>query len=307
MKTIISICIFVHILLSPRQSLAQFCSPNPTTETAKAFAKYCHLMDTAPSKIFSKVPDAEALRNRLEKGESPISCVLKKTVYECRGQVVGYSEPVRIYFKSDMKSPKGLNLHFHGHYDDAKGEKAWNYPFGATNGDYAQMLAQSKSQSILIIPESKGKVTTYKNDLGTGSLWSAWVRTLQDRMGVSSQLPISISGHSGADVVLNSIGNFCKTKEWDCAYLKSMGLFDSNYGKVQNGELIGRDGLKALAENIASRQGTIYVREAETSGLTSANNALVKNINKDRVNMHAVKTDHMSIMRDGGFSQFLEL
>lgn len=287
MKTIILICLFVYTLLLPRQSLAQACTPTSTMQTATAFAKFC--------------------KQNLLLSNSNMNCELKGGVYQCRGKISGYSEPVRIYFKADMKAPSALKIHFHGHYNDEQGQKAWNYPFSDKNGNYAQMLAESKQQSILVVPESRGKVRTYINELLTAPKWSAFVTQLETQMGINSKVPISVSGHSGSDVMLNSIGKICADKSWDCSRIKAMGLFDANYGQLVNGELAGRDGLKNLVKTVAQNQGKIYIRDAKSVGLEAANHVLTKGVSAATVDHRVVNTSHMAIMKDGDFSKFLDL
>lgn len=287
MKTIILICLFVYTLLLPRQSLAQACTPTPTMQTATAFAKFC--------------------KQNLLLSNLGMTCVLKVGVYQCRGKISGYSEPVRVYFKTDMKAPTALKIHFHGHYNDEQGEAAWNYPFSDKYGNYSQMLAESKQQNILVIPESRGKVRTYTNELLTSQQWSAFVTQIETQMGISSKIPISVSGHSGSDVMLNAIGKMCADKSWECSRIKSVGLFDANYGQLVNGELVGRDGLKSLVKAIALNQGKIYIRDAKSVGLEAANNALTKGVSTSAVDHRVVTTSHMAIMKDGDFSKFLDL
>lgn len=287
MKTIILICLFVYTLLLPRQSLAQACTPSSTMQTASAFAKFC--------------------RQNLLLSNSDMNCELKGVVYQCRGKVSGYSEPVRIYFKSDMKAPTGLKIHFHGHYNDEQGEKAWNYPFSEKNGNYAHMLAESTRQNILVVPESRGKVKTYINEIATPPKWSAFVTQLETQMGIRSKIPVSVSGHSGSDVMLNAIGKMCADKSWDCSRIKAMGLFDANYGRLVNGELVGRDGLKSLVNTVVQNQGKIYIRDAKSVGLEAVNNVLTKGVAANVVDHRVVITNHMAIMKDGDFSKFLDL
>lgn len=273
---------------------------------AKAFAKYCklHLYTFEKSGAGSY---ASGLKSKLESGQSPMTCSLKSNVYECRGIVAGSSEPGRIYFKSDMRSPSSLAVHFHGHYSDSEGTKAGSYPFSAANGNYAQMLEQSKSQAILIVPESRGKVLTYKKDFATAAQWSKWIQGVENRLGLDSNVPMTLSGHSGADAILNSIGSFCSAHTWDCSRVKSLGLFDANYGEIRNGGLVGRDGLKSLVSLTERNQGTIFIRDTEDVGLSNVNKALVAGVNARRLNVKTIKTKHMAIMKDGDFSAFLDL
>jgi len=273
---------------------------------AKAFTKYCKLNLYTFEKT-SGNSYATRLKTKLESGPSPMTCTQKSNVYECRGVVTGSSEPVRIYFKSDMKNPTSLSVHFHGHYSDSEGTKAGSYPFSAANGNYAQMLEQSKSQAILIVPESKGKVLTYKKDFATAAQWSKWIQGVESRLGLDPKLPMTLSGHSGADAILNSIGSFCAAHTWDCSRVKSLGLFDANYGELRNGGLVGRDGLKSLVSSTERNQGTIFIRDTEDVGLTNANKALVAGVNSSRLNVKTIKTKHMAIMKDGDFSTFLDL
>ncbi len=215
---------------------------------------------------------ATSLKTKLESGPSPMTCTLKSDVYECRGVVAGSS-----YFKSD------------------------------TNGNYAQMLEQSKSQSILIVPESRGKVLTYKKDFATAAQWSKWIQGVESRLGLDTKLPMTLSGHSGADAILSSIGSFCTAHTWDCSRVKSLGLFDANYGEIRNGGLVGRDGLKSLVSFTERNQGTIFIRDTEDVGLAKVNKALVAGVNSSRLNVKTIKTKHMAIMKDGDFSTFLDL
>lgn len=287
MKTIILICLFVYTLLSPRLTLAQSCVPTSVVQTTTAFARFC--------------------KQNLLLSNPNMTCELKTSVYECRGKIQGYSEPVRIYFKAKMTSPTALKIHFHGHYSDGEGVQALNYPFSATNGNYAQMLADSKTQSVLVIPESRGKVKTYKQDLMAANKWSAFVTQVEMQTGIRSGLPISVSGHSGSDVMLNAIGKMCADKSWDCARIKSIGLFDANYGELVRGDVVGRDGLKTLVKTVANNQGIIFIRDAKDIGLEGINRALTKSIPQRAVDHRVVDTTHMAIMKDGGFSKFLDL
>jgi hypothetical protein len=77
----------------------------------------------------------------------------------CLSKVPTYPEPVHIYIpkKLDRTKPINLNIHFHGH-----NLAGYNH-FDKKYGDYGDFLSKGNSNSVLVIPESKGNCATYDN------------------------------------------------------------------------------------------------------------------------------------------------
>jgi hypothetical protein len=142
----------------------------------------------------------------------------------------------------------------------------------------------------------------------------AWQNELIKKLGTKDALALSLSGHSGADAVLNSFGRYCQDKQWDCSKVRSLGLFDANFGDVRGGKLVGRDGLIVLSKTVVDNHGTLYLRDVDGLSPAVNNGALVKSVGPGKVDkailplggIEAV-SKHMALMKDGGFSQFLDL
>lgn len=312
MKTIVLILLFVQILVPSQNVLANTCHDNWGAQTLTSLQQYCVLV--RPGR--QRQSFGTTLKTLLESNKKPMKCqlVAEQQVYECHGLVGDYPRPTRIYFKANMVQPSGLNIHFHGHFSSQEGRNAVNFPFRIPDGDYARMLSNSKADKILVIPESIGRVETYLAHFQPVIKWLQWQEDLHETLGIEKPLPLVLSGHSGSDALLDFLGSDCQNQGWDCGQIRALGLFDANFGDIINQKLVGRDGLVYLARSVIANDGILYLRD--TVGLSPAFNniGLIQAIGPGKINKALVPLNgmsptakHMAIMKDGGFSQFLEI
>ncbi len=135
-----------------------------------------------------------------------------------------YSEFLHFYIPQ-IKFSKNPSLLVHLH-----GFNLENYDhFSKKFGDYGNYLLESKANSILVIPESRGKCETYnsffQSEKRTEDFFSGLKKTITALTSETTNSLI-LSGHSGAYKSLNQILIY-KNIFQD---VKAIGLFDATYG-----------------------------------------------------------------------------
>ncbi len=153
-----------------------------------------------------------------------------KDYLHCLNQFSSYPEVVHVFIPKnlDPSQPINLNIHFHGHNIEG-----WDH-FDKKFGDYGDFLAKSNKNSILVIPASTGKCTTYDQFFhspqnGFKFLNETKLLFLPIKFG-----GISFSGHSGAYRVLNTIFGYDKLEDNLKLPVIGVGLFDATYGSTAN-------------------------------------------------------------------------
>lgn len=155
----------------------------------------------------------------------------------CIGQIPSYPKPVNIFIPHnfDYSKPANLALHFHGHNAGANPSAVHIDPNDG-RGDYACFAAQSKTNTIVVIPESENKCDDYRKITPSGfvqMLKEIRSATAESKMIWNDQSRLTLSGHSGAYTILNQIGKWIDSnKEVKAALqpLSGVGLFDTLYG-----------------------------------------------------------------------------
>jgi len=137
----------------------------------------------------------------------------------CLLKIENYPRPIHVYFSSNHSQK--YFVHFHGHNLEGYShfDKRW--------GNYGQYLQSSKSDAVLIVPESEGKCATYD------SFFSDALRTKKFFLELESELNLSeligLSGHSGAYRVLNRLSGYANK---NLLSFSAIGLFDATYSET---------------------------------------------------------------------------
>lgn len=145
----------------------------------------------------------------------------------CKSKFDDYPAPVHFFIPQN--SSAHYFVHFHGHNLDGFShfDKRW--------GDYGQYLLNSKSNSVLVIPESVGKCTTYDtffvDPIKTVKFFAAVENEIQTLTYESATIQ-GISGHSGAYRVLNRLAGYANQNFSSLAQIKAIGMFDATYGET---------------------------------------------------------------------------
>ncbi len=148
----------------------------------------------------------------------------------CLSKVSTYPEPVHVYIpkKLDRKKPINLNIHFHGHnlagYDH----------FDKKHGDYGDFLSKGNSNSVLVIPESKGNCATYDKFFKASEDSFEFIKSSKNLFAPLEVKSLTLSGHSGAYRVLNTLLGHPKLEENIKIPVKGVALFDATYGQTIN-------------------------------------------------------------------------
>lgn len=143
----------------------------------------------------------------------------------CENKIGNYPEVVHVYIPKNLDSTKpiNLNIHFHGHNIEG-----YNHYL-----NMGELLVSSESNSILMIPSSLGKCTTYDQYF---SNYSRTQEFLQSALKFS-EIPfntLSFSGHSGAYRVLRTIFSYDGLEEKLGVVIKGVGLFDATYSNIDS-------------------------------------------------------------------------
>jgi|GEM_PF-772732 len=151
-----------------------------------------------------------------------------KDYKHCKNQMPPYPRPVHIYIPNNLIPKKNIlvHVHFHGHnlmgYDH----------FDKNIADYGQDMIKGKKDSIVVIPESVGNCTTYDQFFSTKKNQQDFFKSLEEKLNFPID-SLSMSGHSGAYRVLNSLTTKPVIDVID-KKTKGIALFDSPYGPVNN-------------------------------------------------------------------------
>jgi hypothetical protein len=224
--------------------------------------------------------------------------------YRCRGTVTGYPQPVNIYIPPQFqkRSQVPLALHLHGHNFIDPESSAVHFNISSGNGDYGKMLAKSGANSLLVIPESLGNCDTYKNYFKKPTDLDQLLKSVEEKTGLGTSR-LSLSSHSGGDRTMDLFASWYLSGNPGEALAKTqnIGLFDSLYG--QRKSLAAWPG--ALRTNDPSSQFyCAYVAAGSTAKHLNWLKQQAPPSEKQRY--RPVRTEHMSIMRDGGFSEYLK-
>ena len=148
----------------------------------------------------------------------------------CKSKVGNYPNPVHLYIPKHLNQsgPINLNVHFHGFNLDGYSH------FDKKYGDYGAYISASNLNSVLAIPESKGKCETYYDFFSEKSNQVSFINNLKKLFSPVSVKTISFSGHSGAYKVLNMIFGNSKLEEGIGLPIIGVGLFDATYGSTLN-------------------------------------------------------------------------
>ena len=153
-----------------------------------------------------------------------------KDYTHCLSKVSNYPEPVHIFIpkKLDKTKPISMNIHFHGHnlagYDH----------FDKKYADYGDFLSKSKINSILVIPESKGNCSTYDKFFQSADNSYDFINASKKLFTPLAITSLSLSGHSGAYRVLNTIMGHRNLEENIKIPVSGVGLFDATYGSTNS-------------------------------------------------------------------------
>ena len=190
-------------------------------------------------------PNAPEESQRRDNPQSPDTTQFAADVYEnlhafashcsdfhCVLQQNLYPEPIHFYIPSNLQADNRVLVlfYFHGWWTDANSS-----PFQGVRGDFRSFSEMSASNSIIIVPESRGQNTTYK-DYFTNSTKSDYffrqqIDVLKKTLGRDAKLSFGLSGHSGAYNTLDRIGTWRIEGTLDSLKnLEAFILLDSLYG-----------------------------------------------------------------------------
>lgn len=218
---------------------------------------------------------------------------------DCRGKFVWYPEPLNIYFSHEFTwNDLVLAIHFHGFNLYGDGEPARNLHFDEItgNGDYGKFLSQAKSNIFLVIPESLGKVDTYKNFFNSPDAFRNFVKQLEVKFSTKFKA-FYFSGHSGADQILEILASEClqniKSSGF-CSKIHKVGLFDALYGD--------RVFLKKwIRSSVLNNNEFYFLSSFVLNGSTSLRNHKLMSefvdLPEDQVEFLELESEHMAIMR----------
>jgi hypothetical protein len=155
------------------------------------------------------------------------------TQLRCRGYVSSYSEPVDVFISSgfNLNQAALLAYHLHGWWTDP-----CETPFDGEDGDFQSFLDASHNNTLLIIPESRGKNETFERDLNTAVKMTSFFNEVEGvvaiaGVGVTPLTARALSGHSGAYVQMGRMGAWAKSGEVPhLKTLRGFALLDSAYG-----------------------------------------------------------------------------
>lgn len=272
----------------------------------------CLLKKPTVSKIeLSVSADAKSLEEKLK--SQGFDCSTPAPSYErgvrCRGKVDGYPEAVNIFIPSQYQEQASVPIavHFHGHNSSwcEKGTSACHFNMKNGDGDYGKFLTNSGSNQLLVIPESQGHEDTYLSAFKKPEDFEKFLNGVKKGVGVTTWSSLSISSHSGGDVVINKLAQWYEGRSAGetLKKLHSVALFDSLYAN--------RDGIAALPAAMKkndpnSRFLGSYVVGAGASTTAHMNWLRTKVPASSQWQYKEVKTVHMSIMKDGGMDEYLK-
>jgi len=225
--------------------------------------------------------------------------------YRCRGKISSYPEPVNFYippgYKKETAGP--LAMHFHGHNINGRSDASVHFNIQNGNGDYGKMLANSGTNTLLIIPESLGNCETYADYFKAPRDLDKFMQEIESTTGRSIS-SLSFSSHSGGDRTMDRLAVWYQSNNRG-EYLgrtKNIALFDSLYA---NSEALARWPQALKNEVPISKFLNSYVVGSGASTIKHMQWLRTKVPLTEAWKYREVRTQHMSIMRDGGFSDFL--
>lgn len=218
----------------------------------------------------------------------------------CQGLVAGYPRNVRIYIPANYTGTIGtkINYFFHGHR--LAGVDTFKINPGDTkgSGDFGARLAESQSKDLLVIPESIGNCATYEVRLYHLEEFQNFLSNIEKLVGLDRP-KFSLSGHSGAGRVLNILLSHVKNLKIEDRLVK-VGYYDAFYHADY-----------PYLTDLVKRASSIYFTVAyvypggTTKGMGSLSPYKNKIVVKVVPGKNGVISDHMNVMNNGGFSQFL--
>lgn len=265
------------------------------------FRELSTFLTTKPIEVSVGKPatdDAKTLRAKLE--VENFNCTHNEVAdpsksITCIGRVNGYSQPVRIYipFNYTKKTKPKINLFFHGH-------RLKEFDTFETGG-YDTRLAESGSADLLVIPESIGKGATYDRELWGPAGIKNLITQIENKTD-SKGATYKLSAHSGGGRIVNQV---LQSKVLD-ERVENLALFDAIYQDMP----AVREYLKVSSKN------TLQLTYIDKGSTVDNTNSFLRSfvaqpdqIQKNPIpaaNPNAPTTeDHMMIIKNGGFSQFL--
>jgi len=195
----------------------------------------------------------------------------------CRGKFTSYNQAVNIFIPPQYSAQKKTdwNWHFHGFLSSANADP-FDLKTGA--GDFGQLLKSAGSNDIVVAPESRGKCEDYRNVTAP-----QFVKMLQEGRELlkssgatlSQNSKLGLSGHSGAYVILNKIGNWNlqdPAVQVELSPLARIALLDSVYASQDS----GRTGIAALIEGVRKKPGHNIVIAYNPSGSNKSGNQFLE-------------------------------
>jgi len=152
----------------------------------------------------------------VEKNDSFLHCVNK---------IDNYPRPVHFFYPNNLKTDESvnLNLHFQGYniegYDPIK--------------NFGNLLVQSSSNTIVVVPESLGKDETYNSFFANRLDGTNFITDVikKNSFGIDT---LSFSGHSGAFQVLRTIFSYKNLVTNLKIPIIGVGLFDATYSNIDS-------------------------------------------------------------------------
>ncbi len=230
-------------------------------------------------------------------------------VLHCKSKTNYYADVVHFYiplnhYSSEPSLGTSLYVHFHGH-----NLKNYNH-FSKIFGDYGTYLLESRSNAILVIPESQGKCETYdhffSDEKRTLNFFSGIKNSIQELIGDNVH-SLVLSGHSGSYRSLNQILKYKNIfKE-----VRAVGLFDATYGDIGQIE-------KWIIQNKIENNNVILYNSFVTGKKATAEKGSLllenhlKKLNSENIFSVPIKGEgetldqHFFILRNGGLKYFWE-
>lgn len=227
-----------------------------------------------------------------------LSCKKNNSIFECVGKTKCSPEPVHFFGAEKLLAPKQMHLHFHGHNITGDGASARSLHFDTKtgNGDFAQFLKDSGAQTLLIVPESRGKVDTFAQLTRSPDSTTDFFKCLRD-VSTNTLSKISLSSHSGSDRILNQIFSFHKDSTHIAEMeIKGVGLFDSLYA--------ARTQLYSLKQSSKFPFWNAYVAGGSTQQHQNQLQRVPASPNYRDLPLKS--TQHMEALKNGNFSGFLK-
>lgn len=209
----------------------------------------------------------------------------------CLNTLAQYPEPVHIFIpkKLDKSKPIGMNIHFHGH--NLQGYSHFDKKYA----DYGEFLSKAKTNSILVIPESRGNCETYDKFFKSPKDSFDFINNSKTLFTPLKMNSLTFSGHSGAYRVLNSIFGHHGLEENINIPVNGVALIDATYGSVSNIEEFAIKKLKKgksflffdtyVSGKKATAEKLSLLLKDKIKKMSLAPDALIIEANQDCINM----------------------